>query len=353
MKKIKILIIRFSSFGDILLTQSTVSYLKENIPEVEIHYLVKPEFAEVVELFPEVQKIFLWKNKFNLILDLKKEKYDYIIDLSSKLNSFIIKFFSKAKKIITYKKNHFLRKLIIWKLTKSKIDSVVWSYLNTLKQIQEVNFDYENILKNKKYYPKISLEKNILNEVTNIFNNYNILSGNYLIGIFPGSQHATKQYPVEKYVNFLLEVPNFYKCKFIVFGTWKEKVLALKIRALSGIDVVDLTGAFSFKQLVYAVSLLDLVISGDSAAMHIAASLEKPQIAIFGSTTTALGFRPLSDVATILEYNKKCRPCHLHGRQECPRGHFDCMMKIHSSELFLAFESLFNDVVLENKKSFF
>ena len=313
-------------------------------PDSEIHYLTKPAYNSLIPFFSHIKKVYLWETSYKkmslLITNLKNEQYDYIIDLQGKLNSLLIKLLVPSNKIFTYKKLHLLRKMIVYKLTDKKIDSVAWKYIEALPQNRIDTI--ENI---KFYHPSLTHNPLITASVKEIFESYNVRFDNYLIGIFPGSQHFTKQYPVEKYVNFILSIPEYFKCCFIIFGTWEEKILALKIRSLTGMNIIDMTGLFDFPQLISAISLLNMVISGDTGAMHLAAALQKPQIAIFGSTTTNLGFRPLNDNVIVLEHPLKCRPCTLHGRKTCPQGHLDCLMKIHSSDLLKAFEDLFNELI--------
>jgi len=157
-----------------------------------------------------------------------------------------------------------------------------------------------------------------------------------LLGIFPGAQHITKQYPLEKLANVILSIPEDWEISIIIFGDWDEKNIAYRLKRLTGVPLFDLAGAFDVKLLPAAISLLDIVITNDSGPMHIAAALGKPQIAIFGATHPRLGFRPLNDKAIVLQSDCKCRPCSLHGSDKCRKQHFKCMYDIHSKQVFEA-----------------
>ena len=344
----KVLFIRLSSLGDIVLTEPCTRITKEYIPNAEIHYLTKPVYAEMVKDFTGVEKVHLWKDKIKLLKTLKQEKYDYIIDLQNKLNSTLIKIFAKSKKNITYKKQHILRQMIVKKLTKKEIDSILWNYLETISAIPPSLVAPISDWLMGGTLPNPTLTPNPLAEqsVAEIFENYYIPTDQYLIGIFPGAAHQTKQYPIEKFANFLLDIPDQWKCAIIVLGDWKDKFLALKLKSLTGMEIYDLTGAFTINQLIAAMNKLDIVITNDSGPMHIAAALAKTQIAIFGATHTKLGFRPLNENATIIQKDLKCRPCSLHGTKYCPKGHFQCMFDINSTELFKTFQEVFEKKVL-------
>ena len=104
----KILIIRFSSIGDIVLTEPISYILSQKFPKSTIDYLTKPAFIPIVESFRKIDNIYTLSGK-----SIYKQKYDIIIDLHSKLNSFIVKHRIRSKKIITYDKKHLLRFLIV------------------------------------------------------------------------------------------------------------------------------------------------------------------------------------------------------------------------------------------------
>ena len=102
---------------------------------------------------------------------------------------------------------------------------------------------------------------------------------------------------------------------------------------MTNFRTLNLCDEFSTGKLIAFMDKLDLIISNDSGPMHIAAALRKPQIAIFGSTSTKLGFKPLNKKAIVLETDLNCQPCSLHGRKKCPRTHFNCMRNINPQQL--------------------
>ncbi len=365
----KILFIRFSSLGDIVLTESTVRLTKTYFPDYEIHYLTKKPFADLVKgfsyydfetLYPLVNKVHLWQDKMQLISLLNKEKFSYIVDLHSKFNSFIVKLLVKSDYTITWKKQHLLRLFMIKKLTDKHIDSVVWNYLETIKVIastqKDISISEEDI--NSCFKPQliVNQQDSDYQKVKDIFSSHNItvsnvnkpeeFSGKYLIAIFPGAQHKTKQFPIEKLAFFIDTIPEHWKCSFVIMGDYTEKELAINLNRLTEQPVYDLTGAFNIKQLIIAVNFMHTVISNDSGPMHIAAALDKPQIALYGATHSKLGFRPLNDKAVIIQKNLFCQPCSLHGSESCPKNHFYCMKSITTEDLFTSFKKLFEDKVL-------
>jgi lipopolysaccharide heptosyltransferase II len=342
----KILFIRLSSLGDVVLTESTIRLCKQTYPQYDIHYLTKYEYAELVRSFLNVDKVYIWDTKLSTIKQLKEESYEYIIDLHAKFTSFVIKTLISCKNRITYNKQVMLRRFIVKKLTRKKIDSVVWNYLETINQIQKdshVPIDK----KSNKHYPHLSPTPHAIERVKKIFETYNISENIPMIGIFPGAQHFTKQFPLEKIANVLLSMPEHWYCQILILGSYKEKLHAWTLKNLTEMNLIDLTGAFLPELLPAVISMIDIVISNDSGPMHIAAALQKPQIAIFGATSTSLGFRPLNKKAVVIQKNVRCQPCSLHGGKSCKRVTFDCMYDIHSTEVFNVFEKMYNDVIIK------
>lgn len=358
----KIIIIRFSSLGDIMLTEPISRILHELYPHAKIDYLTKNAFVPIVNTFTAINKIYLWENKYQLIKVLRAQKYDLAIDLHDKLNSFIVKKSINAKRTITYDKHHLRRKLICKKLSKRPIYSTVNLYLsifrklkdndNIVSKIPQFNESYlldKDITETRLpelFYPKIYLEKNLNPFIIETFQKFNISHKKIIIGIFPGASFASKQYPASYFSNFLNNIPDTWNCQFILLGSHEDKYVCTEIRKNCVNKPIDLSGYFSIEKLINFINYLHGVITNDSGPMHLAAALNLPQIAIFGSTHTSLGFRPLNKFATIMEANVKCQPCTLHGEKECPKRHFRCMKNISSGDLTSAFKQLLEKEIL-------
>lgn len=315
----KILIIRLSSLGDVVLTQSTVQTLRGEFPEAEIHYLTKKAYAPLVEMFNCVDEIHYWDNKPEILKNLKRDKFDLAIDLHAKFNTFIIKKYIRAKKTVTYNKKHFLRKKIVKHKTNETISSTVDLYYSAL---QKAGLTYSK--KEPRLYPKTDLKiPQILNKQKDHWN----------IGIFPGALHKTKQYPLEKFSELINSFNTKENIRFFLFGSKEERHLCRELKEKTEMQIIDMCSELNLDQLVSAIDKMDLIISNDSGPMHIAAALQKPQIAIFGATHPKLGFAPLNKNAIVLSADLDCQPCTLHGNDQCKLGHFDCMNSIAPEQI--------------------
>ena len=315
----KILVIRLSSLGDIVLTQSVVQALRNEFPDAQVHYLTKRVYLPIVEMFNCVDEIHYWENKYSLLKNLKILKFDLAIDLHSKFNTFIIKCFISAKRTVTYTKKHLLRRRIVKKRTNKTISSTIALYFTALKKIG---------LESKVSAPNLFPANNEV--MPEIFPASDKIK---YIGLFPGALHKTKQYPVDQLAEFIDSVPTEWNCQFLTFGSKVEKYLGNELNSLTKTNIIDLCGKLDLQQLVFAINKMDAVITNDSGPMHIAAALQKPQIAIFGSTHPKLGFAPMNEKAIMLFADLPCQPCSLHGGKKCPIKHFNCMKSIAAEQI--------------------
>lgn len=305
--KIKILVIRLSSLGDVLLTTPVLRALKNKFPKASIHFLVKPQFADAIRYNPILSAVheFDSNNTDALLKKIKEEKFNFVFDLQNNFRS--RKFISRLGiKSYSFKKPS-LKK---WLLVKTKI--------NLFKKIESIPEMYAKSIDNLELDSK-GLELVIpggiyaaLNEDKNYF------------GFCPGSQHFTKRWPKEYFIELGNELQ---KIGFTVvcFGGKDDKDLCGEISA--GIE-----GGINFQnenelfKTAAGMKKCKMILSNDSGLMHTAAASGVPVIAIFGSSVKEFGFMPYGIKNKILENNSlNCRPCSHIGRAECPLVHFKCM----------------------------
>jgi heptosyltransferase-2 len=324
-----ILIIRFSSIGDILLTTPFVKQIRLAFPSAQITYLVKKEFSSLVEYNPNINTIMAYDSKsgYKGLIKLKNNlpNFDFIFDLHNNLRSNRITNRYSKEKIFKIQKGKFKRALL------------VFLKINLYDHIQPVAEKYLNTGKNlgiKDNEEKLELHWNglIASSIKKILENYN-LSENRYICIAPGAAHFTKMWPVKYSIDLISRILERSNYKIAILGGPRENNLITEF--IDNKNVINLAGRLSLLESAGVIKHSRGIVTNDSGLMHMAAATGKPIIAIFGSTTQELGFFPFRADATIIE-NKEiwCRPCTHIGRGYCPLGHFACMKSLSVDYVF-------------------
>ena len=311
-KYMKILIIRLSSLGDIVLTEPITRALAKFYPQAEISYLVKPAFRDIVAFFPTQVTIIEWGNNFSSLLSLSKTKYDLLIDLHNKPNTALIRMFCQASTKIVYDKKHHLRHQIVAHKTSQTISSTLDLYFSALKKLK---------LKPTSLQPLLIAD----DSAETLLQNAKLVLDEYIL-IFPGATSYTKRWQIDSFSELIdLISPKF---QVVIAGGKNEMELANYLINKCNSNIIDFTGKTKLPQLISLIAKAKAVIANDSGPAHLAAALQKPQITIFGATSPSLGFAPLNKKGIIISQNLSCSPCSLHGSNSCPKNHFNCMNQI-------------------------
>lgn len=342
----KVLIIRFSSIGDIILTSPLLRILRKRLPNSQIDFLVRKEYSELVKFNPNVSNVIEFdtakglKGLYEAAKSIKENSYDILLDLHNNLRSNYIKLFSKAKYLSINKR--ILKRFL---LVKFKINlysnyiSVADRYLETIDFLKVDNDNMGLDL----YYPETVLEE--LNEKLNY---YNVRDYNYIIGVAPTAKHYTKIWEKENYIQLLTTIANKYNPFIFLFGSNSEEdyieSIAKSIKRNVNKDcVANMAGKLSLIETAALIDKCRVVISNDTGLMHMAAARKRKIVAIFGSTVKEFGFFPYGTESIIVENNNlKCRPCSHIGRDKCPKNHFKCMKDISVERVLEAYKNILN-----------
>jgi lipopolysaccharide heptosyltransferase II len=160
-------------------------------------------------------------------------------------------------------------------------------------------------------------------------------AGRPLAGICPGSAWRTKRWPARQYGALVrrLEADGF-RC--VLLGAPEERAITAAVRAAAGGRGLDLAGATDVGVMAAVLGRMAVVVTNDSAPMHVATAVGVPQVAVFCATVPAQGYGPLGARALVVERDLACRPCGRHGGSRCPRGTDDCMELIEVAEVYAA-----------------
>lgn len=314
----KILVIRFSSMGDIIYTTPIVRCLKKQLPDAEIHFLTKPMFKYLYDDNPYIDRLLLLRPRLeDSILEIKNEHYDHLVDLHNNLRTSIIKFRTGIPST-TYNKQRIL-KWISLKIKKNLVPPVhlVDRYFKAVSFL-----GVENDRQPIDYF--IKQPHQLTSLLPPDFQNG-------FVAFIVGAAHFTKRMPNAK----VISICNQLRYPIVLLGGKDVAHNAKEIMEGTTAHVYNACGLTSLDESVFLVSQCIAVIGFDTGLTHIAEAFNKPIVSIWGSTAPELlGVQPYQ-IDHFLEagVNLPCRPCSKFGLPKCPKGHFKCMWKIQEEPI--------------------
>lgn len=323
----KILIVRFSSIGDIVLTTPVIRGLKKQL-DAEVHFCSKKQFQGILTNNPYIDKVHLLNSDFSTLLkSLKEEQFDVIIDLHHNLRSKRIKSALRSKTYTFNKLNIQKFLLTAFKINRLPNRHIVDRYMDTVKELGVKN-DHDGL---DYFIPeKDEVELNWLPPSHQ----------NGFVAFAIGGQHQTKQLPVKRMIELcdrinrpiiLLGGPDDLEKANQIEDFFKpstnrhlEKSLLEEFHKKT--VIFNGCGKFNLNQSASILKQSIAVFTHDTGLMHIAAAFKKEIFSIWGNTVPEFGMYPYQTKFTIFEKKGlKCRPCSKIGYDKCPKGHFKCM----------------------------
>jgi ADP-heptose:LPS heptosyltransferase len=311
----KILVVRFSSIGDIVLTSPVVRCLKNQLGDVEIHYLTKKAFATIVSNNPYVDQLFTIEKSINEVLEkLRAEKYDFLVDLHHNVRTLSLK-----------------RKLGVSHATFSKLHVAKWLLVNFKwnrmpdRHIVNRYFDAVQPLKVQNDGLPCDFFVDPQEEI-DMHQTFSLPAGTF-VAFAIGAQFATKRMPVTKMVEVLRQID---RPVILLGGKGDEATAAEILLHLPEQQIIDACGQFSLRGSASIVKQAAVLLTHDTGLMHIASAFQVPIVSVWGNTVPAFGMYPYfptqaQDFSVHEVLGLPCRPCSKIGFQACPKKHFHCM----------------------------
>ena len=324
----KILIIQTASIGDVILTTPILEKLHYIYKDAMIDFLLKKGIESLFINHPFIRSLIIWdkksnkyKNLFNIINQIRKEKYDLVINVQRFASSGIITALSGAETTIGFDKNPFA--MFFTKKIKHKI-GIQYQGIHEIDRNLELLAHLDT---DKKFTVKLYPTKEDFDMIEPF------RTAKYIC-IAPASLWNTKQYPKEKWIEFINGINQILVIHLL--GSKQDVDLCNEIKeAAIGKHILNLAGKLSMLESAALMKNAKMNYVNDSAPLHLASSMNAHVTAVFCSTITEFGFGPLSDDSVVIETSEQldCRPCGLHGYNECPEKHFKCAMTITKEQL--------------------
>jgi heptosyltransferase-2 len=341
----KILVIQTAFIGDLVLATALIESLHQQYPQAAIDIVVRKGNEALFNEHPFINELIVWDKKqhkylnwLSILKKIRAKKYDLLINVQRFAATGLWTVLSSAKTTIGFDKNPF--SFLFTHKVKHDVSAV---------EVHEINRNH--LLTHSLGILPIAMPK--LYPTNSDYEKVKIYQAEKYITIAPASVWFTKQFPLTAWVSFINELK--FEGPIYIIGGPADKDLGDKIinevksldsKALNAIStsptnssaskkIINLSGALGFLASAALQQKAVLNYVNDSAPMHFCSAVNAPVVAIYCSTTPAFGFGPLSTHSFIVETQEQldCRPCGLHGKKQCPLGHFNCAHTIENAQL--------------------
>jgi ADP-heptose:LPS heptosyltransferase len=321
----KILVIQTASIGDVILTTPVIGKLHHSFPEASVDLLVKKGMEGLFHGHPFIHEVLTWdkshgkyKNFLRILAKIRKARYDVVVNVQRFALTGILVSLSGSKVRIGFSKNPFS-----FFFTESVPHIIREGMHETERNLMLIESVTDRSVVKPRLYPtatdaaKTAVYKSLV---------YYTIS--------PASLWFTKQFPAEKWLEFISYIPSSHKVYFLGSENDFELCEGIIRRSLHP-GCVNLAGKLGFLESASLMKDARMNFTNDSAPLHLASGVNAPVTVIYCSTVPGFGFGPLSDDSQIVEIKEplSCRPCGLHGYRSCPEKHFRCATNIDVDQL--------------------
>jgi ADP-heptose:LPS heptosyltransferase len=334
----KILVIRLSAMGDVMLLVPVLRSLVAANTQVEVTVLTRPKFAS---FFTGIERVSTFSADVDkeyagvfgirkLVADIqKKHSYDLVIDVHDHIRTILIRSLFKlsGKRIITFNKGRKEKKAFVRR--ENKITNPLPHTVDRYKAaFQKAGFNFP-LIKGPYLIPSIEAENLLHDWLTK----HGLSKNETWIGLAPFSMHTSKIWPIANYPQLIASLIKKFPVKFFLFGGGAKEISYFEeVKQLFPNHCVMVAGQLKMPQEIALMKHLDLMLCTDSSNMHLAVLSGTPLLSIWGGTHPNVGFGPFGkDEECILQISRQelpCRPCSVYGKETCHRGDFACMTNI-------------------------
>ncbi len=317
-----VLIIQTAFIGDVILATALVEAIHAEIAGAVVDFVVRKGNEELLVGNPGLRHVYILDKKrkyaslFELSAQFREKRYDYVINVQRFATTGLLTVMSGGKVKIGFNKNPL--SFLFSRSVRHEIGKVheVTRNLCLLAPLGVKATARPRLYPSPLQFDKVRSFKSVP----------------YLT-VSPASVWFTKQWPEERWIEFLSRVQRF---QVYLLGSDEDSALCHRIaEARGGSALTNLAGQLSLLESAALMKDARMNFVNDSAPMHLASAVNAPVTAVYCSTIPDFGFGPLSDVSFVVETEQKldCRPCGLHGFRQCPKGHFRCATTIVAEQL--------------------
>ncbi len=328
----KILVIRLSSLGDLVLMVPMLEALRKGLPGARIELLVKDRYAALFEESPFVDRCIPMRRGdlrelFELRAELARERYDTIIDAHGVIRSNILLHSLRARRKLQIRKDMAKKALLI----AGKINL----YRHAVTQVER----YLEIVRRMGLDPArepetLHVPARAAARARELLAPASGFAGD-IVAFAPGARWETKMWPKERFAELACLV-SAQGLRPVFIGGTEDAPLCADLAGRAGPGACDLAGKLTIMESAAVLARSAALVTNDSAPLHLAEAVGTPVVAFFGPTVREFGYFPRLDASRVLETPIGCRPCSRNGKRPCPYGTKECLTAIPAASAFEA-----------------
>ena len=300
----RILLIRFGSLGDVVLTTPAIRALREAFPDAYIAMLVGDRSADIVSASPHLDDVIVFRREVKVFSEtrraaamLRERGFNISIDMQRKFRSSLLAYLSGAKLRIGYHQpGGFLCSVKVpGTAGKHSIDR----NLDLLKPLGIAAADPE---------PEMFLSDEDREYADCVFQSHELTSDSLTMGLFPGAGWRSKRWPAERFAAIGDLAAREYEARVVVFGGPGEADIVDDVARSMKTSPVLMKDRVTLRQLGAMIEKCSLFLSNDTGPMHISVAVKTPTIGLFGPGNH-IGFQPIGEKHTLIRRDMPCSPC--------------------------------------------
>ena len=335
MKPEKILILRFSSIGDIVITTSVIEYLTEVAPETELHFLTLSDYAPILEGNPNLERIIMVDRQTKLVTmrhlakTLSELQYDLFLDLHDSLRTQYLRRWLTDFHWVVYRKPRIYRFLLFY------------LHVNRFDKDFDITSKYFNLLNNPNP-ESIHSKPTLYIQPQEKERSHRILARKGVAGSFicvvPGAAWRTKTWESNRYIQLLNRINKETKYFIVLLGSWRDSICDTIAEGVPGI--VNLKGKTDLRTSLAILSCAKVVIGSDTGLVHGAEAAGTPVIMMNGPTSPETGAKTRAPESITLTTQLWCQPCSKNGSLSCYRKEQFCLTGISPDLVISSFKNI-------------
>ena len=319
----RILILRFSSIGDIVLTTAMIEYLKKMMPDCELHFLTRSDYAAILDGNPNLARIVMVERTASLTSlrhlarKLTDFRYSLFLDLHDSLRTKYLRWWLRDYHWIIYRKPRLNRFFLFY------------LHYNRFSQDHDITSNYFRLLNNQVHdnfrsRPTIHIRPQEKERSLQLLGKYGV-DGKF-VGVIPGAAWYSKIWLANRYIKVLNTIYEEEKLPIVILGGWKDSICDILTRGVP--HAINLKGKTDLRTSLAILSCAEVVIGSDTGLTHGAEAVGTPVILINGPTSREVGARVRAKRSAELTARPWCQPCSKNGSRPCYRKEQVCLTEI-------------------------